>query len=65
MEKKTRNKRQSSVKKQPPSSVSATVVQKPKVHSVLNMPLNSETARQAVILSEVIGKPVSKRGRRR
>ena len=34
-------------------------------HSVLNIPLNPNTARQAIILSEIIGKPVSKRGRRR
>jgi len=30
-------------------------------HNVLGMQLNPETARQAIILSEVIGKPVSKR----
>jgi len=35
------------------------------VHEVLGIPINSETARQAIILSEIIGKPVSKRGRRR
>jgi len=35
------------------------------VHSVLGIPINFDTARQAVILSEIIGKPVSKRGRRR
>jgi len=34
-------------------------------HSVLGFSLNAEAARQAVILSEIIGKPVSKRGRRR
>jgi len=33
-------------------------------HSPLNIPLNPDTARQAVILSEIIGKPVSKRGKR-
>ena len=32
--------------------------------SILNIPLNPDTARQAIILSEVIGRPVSKRGRR-
>jgi len=42
----------------------ATQVHKPPVHKVLNMPLNPDTARQAVILSEIIGKPVSRRGRR-
>ena len=31
---------------------------------VLGMPINAATARQAVILSEIIGKPVSKRGKR-
>ena len=31
----------------------------------LGIELNSTTARQAVILSEIIGKPVSQRGRRR
>jgi len=31
----------------------------------LGIDLNAKTARQAVILSEIIGKPVSKRGRRR
>jgi len=34
-------------------------------HSVLNIPLNPNTARQAIILSEIIGKPISKRGRHR
>jgi len=33
--------------------------------SILDIPLNPNTARQAIILSEIIGKPVSKRGRRR
>jgi len=33
--------------------------------NVLGISLNPESARQAVILSEIIGKPVSKRGRRR
>jgi len=32
---------------------------------VQGIELNAETARQAVILSEIIGKPLSKRGRRR
>jgi len=32
---------------------------------ILNMPLNPETARQAIVLSEIIGKPVSKRSIRR
>jgi len=32
---------------------------------VQGLELNAETARQAVILSEIIGKPLSKRGRRR
>jgi len=36
---------------------------KPK-HKILDMHLSPETARQAVILSEIIGKPVSKRGKR-
>jgi len=44
--------------------ITATKVQVPYVHKVLNMPLNPDTARQAVILSEIIGKPVSRRGRR-
>ena len=35
------------------------------LHSPLNISLNPETARQAVILSEIIGKPVSRRGKRR
>jgi len=71
MEKKVRKKRaQSTVKIQPqtrgtinstPSSVTHT---KP-VGSILDIPFNPDTARQAVILSEIIGKPVSKRGRRR
>jgi len=34
-------------------------------HTLLGMPINSKTARQAVILSEIIGKPVSKRGKRK
>ena len=34
-------------------------------HNVLGISLDPESARQAVILSEIIGKPVSKRGRRR
>jgi len=41
-----------------------TTVHTPDVHKVLSMPLNPDTARQAVILSEIIGKPVSRRGRR-
>jgi len=45
-------------------NVPLTQVQKPTEHRVLNLPLNPDTARQAVILSEIIGKPVSKRGRR-
>jgi len=32
---------------------------------VQGIELNAESARQAVILSEIIGKPLSKRGRRR
>jgi len=32
---------------------------------VQGLGLNAETARQAVILSEIIGKPLAKRGRRR
>jgi len=32
---------------------------------VKGIELNAETARQAVILSEIIGKPLAKRGRRR
>jgi len=51
----------SSVKK----STSRTGVSSRPSHSVLGIPLNSETARQAIILSEVIGKPVSKRKRQR
>jgi len=35
------------------------------VHSVLGIPLDPKAARQAIILSEIIGKPVSKRARRR
>jgi len=35
-----------------------------KTHSVLGIPINSGTAKQAIILSEIIGKPVSKRGKR-
>jgi len=45
-------------------STPAAQVQTPPTTKVLNIPLNPETARQAVILSEIIGKPVSKRGRR-
>jgi len=45
-------------------SSAAEVVSFPRTPKVLNMPINPETARQAVILSEVIGKPVSKRGKR-
>ena len=33
--------------------------------NVLGITLDPESARQAVILSEIIGKPVSKRGKRR
>jgi len=70
MEKKVQKKRSQSVsankegkdarrKNTPPINVHSQPV-----HKVLNIPLNPETARQAVILSEIIGKPVSKRGRR-
>jgi len=41
------------------SSTAATKISPSR--SVLGIPLNAETARQAIILSEVIGKPVSKR----
>ena len=47
------------------SSLQPTEVHVRPVHSALGMSLNPETARQAMILSEIIGKPVSKRGRRR
>ncbi|MCL2820150.1 MAG: hypothetical protein FWD38_04880 [Oscillospiraceae bacterium] len=45
-------------------SSAAEVVSFSRTPKVLNMPINPETARQAIILSEVIGKPVSKRGKR-
>jgi len=54
----------------PPASTSKKVTPADKKfpvygHDVLGISLNPESARQAVILSEIIGKPVSKRGRRR
>jgi len=70
MEKKVRKKRSQSVsankegKDNAAKKTPLTQVQTPAAHKVLNMPLNPDTARQAVILSEIIGKPVSKRGRR-
>jgi len=42
-------------------ALSTTSVQTRPTRSILGIPLNAETARQAIILSEVIGKPVSKR----
>jgi len=71
MEKKVRKKRaQSTVKSKPPansmtSSTPPSVNHTGPVGSILNIPLNPDTARQAIILSEIIGKPVSKRGKRR
>ncbi|MDR2599792.1 MAG: hypothetical protein LBC73_05895 [Oscillospiraceae bacterium] len=50
------------------SSVLPTTIQKQKSsHSTLTalgIELSADTARQAIILSEIIGKPVSKRSRR-
>ena len=66
MEKKARKKRQKNIPAQEnPGTVQRAGNESSKTHSVLGIPLNPETARQAIILSEVIGKPVSKRGSRR
>jgi len=70
MERKVRKKRRDPVKSGTRSRPSESISKKGASstgrgqntnHNVLGMQLNSETARQAIILSEVIGKPVSKR----
>jgi len=42
-------------------SATGSETQVTSMNSVLGMPLDARAARQAVILSEIIGKPVSKR----
>jgi len=62
----TKSRPMESVSKKSTKASASTSVAPPKpVHSVLGISLNAQTARQAVILSEIIGKPVSKRGRLR
>jgi len=78
MERKTRKKQsagtlQKNVKKdtvksgvrKPPPAPDPGIIISPPITGILDLPLNPDTARQAIILSEIIGKPVSKRGRRR
>jgi len=48
----------------PKNEAASTSVHVRPTLKVMDIQLNPETARQAVILSEVIGKPVSKRGKR-
>jgi len=68
MEKKVRKKRSqaspSNKEGKDRVKTSLTEVQIKPQHKILDIPLNPDTARQAVILSEVIGKPVSKRSRK-
>jgi len=47
------------------SSFTRSEVQISSGPKILDIPLNPETAKQAVILSEIIGKPLSKRSIRR
>jgi len=70
MEKRIDKKRPSGASRNPSagtkkSRAQSTVPRSGNALDVLGIELNPETARQAVILSEIIGKPVSKRGRRR
>jgi len=60
MENKAKKRRQKTML--PASEVKAPV-RKPL--DSIGLQLDSQTARQAIILSEIIGKPVAKRGRRR
>jgi len=50
--------------RKPPARTKVRTAQKLGPLSELGITLNSETARQAIILSEIIGKPVSKRKRK-
>jgi len=71
MENTVRKKRTKNASKiRPPSGNSKNVLPKQETHTepvrkILDLPLDPGVARQAIILSEIIGKPVSKRGRRR
>ena len=56
-----RNRSTESIMKKGTNSSETRVIS---THKVLDIPLNADTARQAVILSEIIGKPVSKRRKR-
>ncbi|MDR2589717.1 MAG: hypothetical protein LBC71_01830 [Oscillospiraceae bacterium] len=64
-----RKERRDGVRVTSKSTVAPTVVRKQKhTHDsldALGIELNAGTARQAIILSEIIGKPISKRPRRR
>jgi len=71
MEKKVRKKRSLGADKvQQPASGMINSDLPSAMHSgpagcILGIPLNHETAKRAIILSEIIGSPVSKRRRRR